>query len=67
MYDFTNDMNLWERIADTLKLYPDTNDYADERRHSEWNYIRNTYDKKHKKHKKTAVAKQKKKSSCEDS
>ena len=62
MYDFNNDMNLWERIADTLWTLSWYNDYADERRHSEWNYTRNTYDKKHKKtlEEKAAVAKQKK-------
>ena len=33
MYDFNNDMNLWERIADTLWTLSWYNDYADERRH----------------------------------
>ena len=33
MYDFNNDMNLRERIADTLWTLSWYNDYADERRH----------------------------------
>ena len=33
MYDSNNDMNLWERIADTLWTLSWYNDYADERRH----------------------------------
>ena len=33
MYDFNNDMNLWECIADTLWTLSWYNDYADERRH----------------------------------
>ena len=33
MYDFNNDMNLWEHIADTLWTLSWYNDYADERRH----------------------------------
>ena len=35
MYDSNNDMNLWERIADTLWTLSWYNDYADERRHAE--------------------------------